>query len=149
MKRKGWIIWTWGKMGSLMVFTGMMIMMLTAYAFVGNTSQSNAANQLSADLRNSILDTYNSVGGMSFEFNLPKSLNGQDYSIEILDKKGNTVAILIRTKSGSREVLGGASFAAPLSDMSFGMLKEFDQELHYICIVKYQNEIYLEKSECS
>jgi len=149
MKRKGWVVWTWGKMGSLIVFMAMMAMMLSAYSFVGSSSQSDSANQLAANLKNLIFDTYNSAGGMSFEYKLPKSLDGEDYSIEIFDKEGDMVGIIVRTKSGLWELVGGSSLAIPLSERSFGTMKGLNEELHYICIVKHQGMIYLERSKCS
>jgi hypothetical protein len=148
MRRKGWIVWTWGKMGGLMVFMGMMVMMLTIYSFVGAASQSESANQLARSLRNRILDTYNSVGDMSFEYGLPESLESEDYSIEVQDKEGNTAGIIVRTNSGPRQVSGGASLSLPMHKSSFGMLKDFNEELHYICIVRHLGEVYLERSMC-
>lgn len=149
MKKKGWVVWVWGKMGSLVVFMGMMLVLLTAYSFVGASAQADSANRFSATMRNLVTDTYNSAGGMSFEYGLPGDINGEDYSIEILDKAGDTVGIITTTKSGYRDVTGGASLSIPLSDTSFGILKAFDEELHYICIVKHEGMIYLEKGKCS
>lgn len=148
MNKKGWLVWTWGKIGSLIVFMGMMLMLLTAYSFVSASEQSDAANQLSRSLRNLLLDTYNSASGMSFEYELPKRLNGDDYSLEILNKSGDMVGIITRVKGGVWEMMGGSSTAVPLSNASFGVLKEFDDELSYICIVKDDKKIYIERSQC-
>jgi hypothetical protein len=136
-------------MGGLLVFMGMMVMMLAAYRFTSGSAQAEAGNQLSQTLKNLMLDTYDSSGGMSFEYELPSALDGSDYSLEVLNKSGDTIGIITRTKSGILGVTGGASLSAPLSGKSFGMLKDFGQELHYICIVKYSGKIYLERSKCS
>jgi hypothetical protein len=120
-------------------------MFLTAYGFVSATLQSDGANQVARQLKNLILDTYDSVGGMSFEWELPPSINGEQYSIEILDKKTNVIGIIVSTESGKR---GGSSISIPLSGHSFGTLKT----MHYdgsICITNYLGEIYLETSKCS
>lgn len=146
--RGGWIVWVWSKAGTLIFFMGMMLMMMSAYSFVSASGQSGAANQVAQSLRNSITDTYNSAGGMSFEHELPPDLNGQAYSLEALDKGGDMVGIIVRVKSGVWEVSGGSSVAIPLSKGSFGVLKSFDSELHYICIVKDDGMIYLERSRC-
>jgi hypothetical protein len=145
MKRKGWIVWTWGKLGSLIVFMGVMIMLLSAQSFVGSAMQADKANKLAQDLRDNILDTYNSVGGMTFEYVLPESLGGQDYIIEVLDKSENLVGIIVRSKNGVSDVSGGASFSVPLSESSFGII----EKLHYICIIKFEGKVYLERSRCA
>lgn len=130
-----------------MVFMGMMVMMLTVYSFSGASAQADSANQLARSLRNHMLDAYNSVGDMSFEYKLPENLNGEDYSVEILDKSGTT-GIIVRTSSGSRQVTGGASLSLPMHESSFGVLKDSGKELHHICIVRYLGEVYLERSTC-
>ncbi len=149
MKAKGWLVWTWGKMGSLLVFMGMMLMMLTAYSFVSAGAQSDGANQVARDLKNLMTDTYNAAGTMNLEYRLPDSIDGADYSVEILNKSGDTAGIIVRTRSGSREVIGGASLSVPLSNGSFGMLKGFGEGLPHICIVKHRETIYMERSKCS
>ncbi len=149
MDKKGWIVWTWGKMGSLMVFMGMMAMMLTAYSFSSAGAQAQAGNQLAQTLKNLVLDTYDSTGGMSFEYELPASLDGVDYSLGILNKSGSSVGIIVKTKNGAFDVIGGTSFSVPLSDSSFGPIKKFGEELHYICITKYSGTIYITRSRCS
>lgn len=142
------MVWTWSKLGNLIIFMGMMLMLLATYGFVSASEQADGANQLSHSLRNLILDTYDSSSDMTFEYELPPSINGEDYSMEILDKGGHMVGIITRTKSGVLDVTGGSSFAAPLSNNSFGMLKEPNGELHYICITKSSGEVYLIRSEC-
>lgn len=149
MKRRGWIVWTWGKLGSLLVFMGMMVMMLTTHSFAGAASQAESANGLAFALKNLMTDTYNSVGGMSFECELPPSIEGEDYSIEVLDKPGGMAGVIVRTRSGVMEVAGGSSLALPLSGGSFGVLKDWGQALPRICIVKHKGEIFLEGSGCS
>lgn len=146
--RTGWLVWTWSKVGSLIVFTGMTLMLLTAYSFISASGQSDGANQLSRSLRNGILDTYDSTSGMSFEYELPGSMNGEAYSLEILDKSGDTAGIIVRARSGVWEVTGGSSLAVPMSDSSFGVVKSQDEELHYICIVKDRGKVYIERSRC-
>lgn len=148
MNKRGWLVWTWSKLGCLIVFAGMMLMLLTAYSFVSASEQSSAANQLSRNLRNLILDTYSSGSGMAFEYELPNTVNGEDYSVEILNKSGNMAGVITRARSGVWEVTGGSSFAVPLSNTSFGVLKPFGSELHYICIVKDERRIYIEGSRC-
>jgi len=148
MNRRGWLVWTWSKLGNLIIFTGMMLMLLTAYGFVSASEQADAANQLSRSLRNLILDTYDSSSDMVFEYDLPRSINGEDYSVEILDKGGHMVGIITRTKSGILDVVGGSSFATPLSNNSFGILKQSNSDLHYICIVKDDGKVYLVGSGC-
>jgi len=143
MRRKGWIVWTWGKMGGLLVFMGMMIMILTAYSYTTASCTSQAANQLSQELKNLILDVYDSPGGMSFEHELPPSLEGEAYSVEIVNKSGDTVGIITRT----RKRMGGSSLSVPLSKGSFGVL-EPGKQLHYICIVKHNGTIYIGGSRC-
>lgn len=141
-------MWTWGKMGSLLVFMGVMLMMLTAYTFVSASAQSDGANQVSRTLKNLVLDTYNSVGEMSLEYKMPENIDGQPYSVEVLDK-GNTIGIITRTSSGPMDLIGGSSLEVPLSNLSFGTLKGFHDRLHYICIVKHNGKVYLERSRCS
>lgn len=148
LTKRGWIVWTWGKMGSLLVFMGMMLMMFTAYGFAGGSAQADSANQLSQSLKNLILDTYDSASGMSFEYALPKNLDGENYSIEILNKSGDTVGITTKTRRGSSDVFGATSLSVPLSKRSFGVIKGFGQELPYACIVKYKGVVYVERSKC-
>ena len=147
--RRGWIVWTWGKIGGLMIFTAMFIIMLTAYGFVGSSAQAERANELARSLKDNILDTYNSIGEMSLEQRLPKTLNSENYSVEILDKEGDMAAILVQSKSGNWQISGASSLTVPLSERSFGILKKTEQQLSHICIVKYQGKIYLERSRCS
>ncbi len=149
MNKRGWLVWTWGKMGSLLVFTGIMLMMLMVYSFASAGAQSDGANQVARDLKNLITDTYNSAGAMNLEHRLPDNIDGEDYSVEVLNKSGETAGIIVRTHSGSREVVGGASLSIPMSHSSFGMLKLLGERSPYICITKYRGRIYLERSKCS
>ncbi len=123
-------------------------MMLTAYGFSASSGQVSAASQVSQTLKNLILDTYDSISGMTFEYELPENIEGEDYSIEVLDKNGDAVGIVTKTLSGHREVAGASSLSAPLSNTSFGVLKGFGQDLHYICMTKYLSKIYIEGSRC-
>jgi|GEM_PF-1414572 len=147
--RKGWIVWTWSKLGSLMVFMGIMLMLMTAYGFSASSSQAQAANQLSQTLKFLILDTYDSLGDMSFEYMLPERLAGEDYSVEVLDKEADTAGIVTKTKSGVFEVSGGASLSVPLYNSSFGLLRDYGEGGKTVCIVKHDGVIYLEHSPCS
>ena len=130
------------------MFMGMIVMMLTAYTFVSASAQAEGANQVSRTLKNLILDTYNSVGEMSLEYEIPGSIDGRPYSVEVLDK-GDAVGIITRTRSGPVDLIGGSSLEVPLSNLSFGTLKGSHDGLHYICIVKHNGKIYLERSRCS
>ncbi len=148
MKKKGWIVWTWGKMGGLMVFMGVMVMMLTAYSFIGSSMRASEATRLAQSIRNTALDTYNSAGAMSFEYALPQSLGGEPYSIELLDK-GTIAAILVEAKSGYRDVFGAASLGVPFSEASFGMLKPMGTAPASLCITKHEGLLYIETSRCT
>ncbi len=148
MDKRGWVVWTWGKMGSLLVFMGMMLMLLTAYSFTSSTAQADGASRVSRDIRNLILDTYNSAGGMAFEYELPGGIGGEDYSIRVVDADG-TAGIITNTTSGSRAVLGGATLAVPLSAGSYGTLKGFGDDITHLCMVKHGGIVYLERSKCS
>lgn len=149
MKKRGWVVWVWGKMGSMLVFMGIMLMLLSTYSVMGNSQQSDAANQLSRELKNLMLDAYDSAGDMNFEYALSKSLNGEDYSVEVLDKEGDMVGVVTRTKSGTWGATGGSSLSVRLSEGSFGLLKDYGQWPVYICITKHGDMLYLERSKCS
>ena len=147
--KRGWVVWAWGKLGGMMVFMAMMLMFLAAYSFASATTDASGANKLSASLRDLLSDTYNSVGGMSFSYELPSSISGLDYSLEIINKSGDAVGIIVRSKSGVFEIIGGSSLSAPLSDASFGELKSYGSGPTWICIAKSDGRLIIEKSECS
>jgi len=146
--RRGWVVWAWSKAGALLVFAAMMLMLMAAYSFASASEQSDEANGIARALRNSISDTYNSIGGMSFEHELPQAINGQAYSMEVLNKSGGTIGIIVRVRSGIWEVLGGSSMSVSLSDGSFGTLKGFGDGLSHLCIVKGGSVIFIERSRC-
>ncbi len=146
--KRGWVVWAWSKAGVLIVFMGMMLAMLAAYACAGAAEQARAAAQVSSGLRGAILDVYASSGGMSFDYTLPATVNGEDYSIEILDKPGDMAGVITRTKSGAIEVSGGASLAAPLSGSSFGVARRPGGPRD-LCITKHLGAVYVESSRCS
>lgn len=147
--RRGWVVWAWGKLGGMMVFMAMMVMFLAAYAYASAATDASGANKLSAALRDVLSDAYNSVGGMSFSYELPGRIGGIDYSLELLNKSGDAVGIIVRSKSGLFEILGGSSLSAPLSEASFGELKSYGGGPVFICITKSGGRIVIERSECS
>jgi hypothetical protein len=146
--RRGWAVWTWSKVGALLVFAATMLMFLTSYGYASASEQANGANQLSRQLRNAITDAYDSLGGATMEFTLPKSIAGEDYSIEIIDKGDGLFGVITRTKSGIWEVSGGASLTAPLSPASFGFLKQTGDSLESMCVVKDETMIRIQRSKC-
>lgn len=145
--KRGWVVWAWSKAGMLLIFMGMMLAMLAAYAYAGAAEQARAASQVSSGLRGVILDVYDSSGGMSFDYELPSSVNGEAYSIELLDKPGEMAGIITRTKSGAIDVSGGASLAARLAKSSFGVIKGPDGP-QSLCVTKYRGVVYVESSKC-
>ncbi len=147
--KRGWVAWAWGKLGGTIVFMAMMLMFLAAYSYASATTDASGANKLSASIRDLLSDTYNSVGGMSFSYELPGQIGGIDYSLEIINKSGGTIGIIARSKSGAFEITGGASLSAPLSEASFGELKSYGSGLIWICITKSDGKLIVEKSKCS
>jgi hypothetical protein len=128
---------------------GVMVMLLTAYSFTGSAMQADKAAALARDLRDNMMDTYNSAGDMTFEYMLPEYLNGQEYSIELLNKESELVGIIVTSQNGVTAVSGASSFSLPLYDASFGLLKASAERLQYICIIKSGGQLFLEKSRCS
>jgi hypothetical protein len=149
MKNRGWIVWTWGKMGGLLVFAGMMLMLLAAYRFIGESLQAEGANQLAQELRNLITDTYTTTDGMTLEYELPERIDGRDYSLEIKDLTGDMVGVMVETDVRSITVGGGASIALRLSNSSSRVIKGRGEGVKYICMVKHNGRVYIEKSRCS
>ncbi|MBN2517289.1 MAG: hypothetical protein JXB14_00430 [Candidatus Altiarchaeota archaeon] len=148
MKRKGWVVWVWGKMGCMLVFFGMLMILLLAYGYIASSTQADSSNQVSRDLRDILLDVYNSPDGLSFEYQIPETIDGEPYELEILNLTGDTVGIIARSNRGSMHLLGGASIALPLSDSSFRMVGGMNESV-YLCITKHGGAIYIEKSKCS
>jgi hypothetical protein len=148
MKRKGWIVWVWGKSGGLIVFLGIMAMMLTAYTFAAASEQADSANELARHLKNLMMDTYNSVGDMDVEFTLPSSLDGENFTIELFDKPGDRIGIIVKTFRGERELFGASSLALPLSNSSYLTIVQFNRTQQNLCVVKYGGKLHLQNSKC-
>ena len=149
MKRKGWVVWIWGKMGGLLVFFGMMMVLLVAYSYITASVQAEGANQLSRALRDIILDTYNAPEGLGFEYQLPDTIEGRRYDLEVYNLTGDMVGIIARTDTRFMQLIGGASAALRLSDNSFRTVKARNETDVYLCIIKHQGRVYIEKSKCS
>ena len=149
MKRKGWVVWIWGKMGGLLVFFGIMVTLLMAHSYMSASVQAEAANQLSRGLRYILLDIYNAPDGLGFEYQLPDSINGRHYNLEIHNLTGDMVGVIARTDTKFMQVVGGASAALRLSDNSFRTIKADEENGVYVCIIKHKGRVYIEKSRCS
>ncbi len=149
MDRRGWIVWAWSKLGSLILFTVILLMLLTTYAVSSRSLRVEAATHMAQDLRNAITDTYDSIGDASFEYPLPPSVQGENYSIELQKSSGNKIAVLVRLVSNPDSLFGAASLSANLSQRSNGLLKGFEDNPSCLCISKYHGVIYVEASKCS
>lgn len=140
--RKGWLVWTWGKVGALIVFTALMLVLMSTFTYLLSASAAQEANALARDLGGQILDTYNSQLTMNFERRLPDKVDGRDYDLEFLNT-GGILGIVVRTRD-SFAVSGGASVSIPYDDVTIG--PGLDSE--YLCINKFEGEIYIEWSRC-
>jgi len=146
--KRGWVVWTWSKLGAMLVFFAVMLMLLSSYSLLTSTVHGVSSNQVARDFRNAMSDTYNAPGGMTCDYELPETIEGRNYSIELTNKTGDSIGILVRTEKNGVPIVGGASAALPLAAGSFGILKETSENLPNVCIIKKRGRLSVEKSEC-
>jgi len=141
--RRGWVVWTWGKMGALFVFTGLMLVFLSSFFYLSTSAAAEEANALARDLGGYILDAYNSQLTTNVERRLPAAVDGRDYELRFLNTDG-ILGIIVETEADPTSVSGGASVGIPYDSVSAGPALDSD----YICITKFEGEIYIEWSRC-
>lgn len=131
-------------MGSLIVFSSLMLVFLSSYSFVLQAKDLQAAKALSADIQKKASDIYSSDENLDFEYFLPAKLDGLAYSLELRDK-GDYAAIVTVTENGA----GAASLGLELANSSFGILKHHTNESGVLCFWKNERELFLEPTRCN
>lgn len=114
--RCGWITWIWSKAGVMIFFFAVLSIMVSMYNQIDGINRSDTANQISKQLADTIVQVYSGSSGMKTIFELPAVLNGEEYTMKIINKSdasGQKYGILI-SASGDELIKGGSSFTVPL-----------------------------------
>lgn len=143
----GWIVWIWGKMGSLMIMLSLVTILLTLFTHTNVSLQIASANDLARAIRDDLYDAYSSVGGIEYDLRLPKTLHAREYGIEF-EKVGKALTqITVRSTTSPIDVVGVAHVDLPIDDDSYSRFSVSDSARD-LCIIKHSGLLHIQRSKC-
>lgn len=125
--KKGWITWTFGRIGTMIAVTTLILLTFMVYQNLNCINASDSANKVSGDLAKAMVNAYSGPVGVEYSLKLPSKVDNHPYSLTLINgngKKGITIEVY-GTRCGTSK--GGTPLAINISN-DRGILKNATEE---------------------